>query len=91
MNDLELTNDELRQIVHYAETAQSDQSSDPKLLALALQVVALCMLRLQSGDPPLTGPGVDRWYDEIFGFDMRPIAARLDPAVQKLRAAKIIK
>lgn len=92
MNDLNLTADELRTIVAYAQTARSDDTdtADPQTLALALEIVALCMLRLTVGDPPMSGPEVDQWYDVTFGQNMRVAAAKLDPAVQKLRDAGII-
>lgn len=90
MNDLILTDDELRKIAQYAHSAQSNDSIDAKELAEALEIVALCMLRLQIGEPPRHGSPVDQWYDEKFGIQVRQRAFQLDPAVQKLRDAGII-
>lgn len=89
MGDLELTVEEIRKVAKYANELRKSKDGDPEKLALLLEIVSLCMLKLQvevdEGPIPVTGQGVDDWYDLKFGADMRSLAAQLQTPAKILR------
>lgn len=90
-DDLELTNEQLVKICEYAERSSAgDHPADPKVLAFALQTVALCLHRLQAGDPPASGPGVDEWYDKAIGHGVRMMWMKVKPAAETLKKLGVI-
>lgn len=90
-NDLELTQQQLVTITEYANGVIEGKRADPKTLATALSVVAICMHRLQAGDPPLSGPEVDEWYDREIGQNMRVNWMRVKLAAETLKNIGVLK
>lgn len=89
--ELELTNDQLKQIAGYADRIlQQDAPADGHKLAYALLTVSLCMMRLQAGDPPPFGEELDRWYDQEIGHDVRMLWMKVKPAAENLRRIGVI-
>ena len=92
MEELSLTNEQLVEICELAEEVQAGQRGiDPKQLALAVQVVALCLHRSQASNPPDSGPGVDEWYDKEIGQKVRMMWLKVKPAAEKLKAIGLLK
>jgi hypothetical protein len=88
---LELTNEQLIKICEYAERVQAGEKADPKALAFCLQAVALCLHRLQAGEPdPASGEDVDRWYDAAIGQNVRVMWMKVKPVAERLRALGIL-
>lgn len=88
--ELELTQGQLAKIAQYASGVIGDKQADPRKLALALLTVAVCMHRLQAGDPPLFGPEVDEWYDKEIGQNMRMAWMKVKPAAETLKKLGIL-
>ena len=78
-DELELTQEQLTKIAEYATGVIEGRQADPKKLAAALLTVAVCMHRLQAGDPPPSGPEVDQWYDKEIGQNMRVARMKVKP------------
>ena len=66
------------------------KQADPKALAAALRVVAVCMHRLQADDPPVSGPEVDQWYDKDIGHNMRMAWMKVKPAAENLKKLGVL-
>jgi hypothetical protein len=90
-DDLALTPNQQEQIAAYAEQAMNDSRQDVRTLATVLLTVTVCLNRLQAGDPPLTGPEVDEWYDKTIGNAMRQRWMRVKPASENLKRLGVIK
>ncbi len=88
---LKLTNEQLFTICKDAEEFQTaDRPADTKTLAFALQAVAICLHRLQAGEPTLSGEAVDRWYDQTIGQDVRRMWVKVKPAAEKLKTLGVL-
>lgn len=89
-NELELTQQQLEKIVEYAIVVIDGGQDDLKTLALALLTVAVCMHRLQVGESPIVGPGVDDWYDKEIGNNMRIARMKVTQPSETLKILGII-
>jgi hypothetical protein len=89
-DELELTQDQLAKIVEYATGVIEKGPADLMNLASALRIVALCMHRLQAGDPPPSGPEADQWYDAAIGQNMRVAWMKVKPAAENLKKLGIL-
>lgn len=89
-DELELTQEQLSKITEYATSVIEGKQADPKALAAALRVVAVCMYRLQAGDPPVSGPEVDQWYDKEIGQNMRTAWMKVKPAAESLKKLGVL-
>lgn len=86
MDDLKLTNEQLVKICEFSERVQAGEiSAKAGDLAFALQAVALCLHRLQAGEPESAiGVAADRWYDEAIGQQVRVMWTKVKPVTEQL-------
>ena len=52
--------------------------------------MALCLHRLQAGDPPAYGEEVDRWYDQVIGQNVRVMWMKVKPVAEKLKGLGVL-
>lgn len=91
MNELELTDQQLKEIVEFTQDIESYSETTREDIAFALRFVSLCMLRLQVGPIPNDSKAVDEWYDLTFGNNMRVAASKLNKPLEQLRMLQIIR
>lgn len=85
MNDLDLSIEEIQQVVEFAHN--DGKNADSVKLAMALECLGLCMLRLKIDSEyeeiPVRGPAVDEYYDR-FGQNSKFYAAQLQTPAKLL-------
>lgn len=91
MNELELTDQQLKEIVEFTQSIETPTETTMEDMAFALRFVSLCMLRLQVGPIPSDPKAIDEWYDLTFGNNMRVEASKLIKPLEQLRRLQIIK